>query len=137
MEQQSRSIPKTLKYTLKPTLEQERELDRTLLLCCQVYNAAIGVRREAWRMRGVTVTYFQQKAELPEIKNAMPEYAEVNAQVLQNVVPRVDRRFRRTFSASATAPHPAIPASMAEIATTASPPHRSGTTVAPDWILAF
>ena len=48
-------------------------------------------------MRGVTVTYYQQKAELPSIKEAMPEYAEVNAQVLQDVVLRVDRAFQAFF----------------------------------------
>ena len=80
MEQQS--IRKTYKYKLKPTSKQERILDRTLMLCRHVYNAAIGERREAWRMRGAVVTYYQQKAELPGIKEAMPEYGEVNAQVL-------------------------------------------------------
>ena len=95
MEQQS--IRKTYQYKLKPTLEQERMLERTLMLCRHVYNAAIGERREAWRMRGVTVTYYQQKAELPGIKEAMPEYGEVNSQVLQDVVLRVDRAFEAFF----------------------------------------
>ena len=95
MEQQS--VRKTYQYKLKPTPEQERALDRTLMLCRHVYNAAVGERREAWRMRGVTVTYYQQKAELPGIKEAMPEYAEVNAQVLQDVVLRVDRAFQAFF----------------------------------------
>ena len=62
MEQQS--IRKTYKYKLKPTPEQERMLDRTLMLCRHVYNAAIEERREAWRKRGVSVSYYQQKAEL-------------------------------------------------------------------------
>jgi putative transposase len=48
-------------------------------------------------MRSVSVTYYQQKAELPGIKEAMPEYAEVNAQVLQDVVLRVDRAFQAFF----------------------------------------
>ncbi len=91
------SVRKTFQYKLKPTLEQERALDRTLLLCRHIYNAAIGERREAWRMRGVSVTYYQQKAELPGIKEAVPEYAEVNAQVLQDVVLRVDRAFEAFF----------------------------------------
>src|SRR5262249_43633725 len=68
-----------------------------VMLCRQVYNAAIGERREAWRMRGASVTYYQQKAELPGIKEAMPEYGEVNAQVLQDVVLRVDRAFEAFF----------------------------------------
>ena len=49
-------LRKTLKYKLKPTPEQERLLERTLMLCRHVYNAAVGERREAWRMRGVSVT---------------------------------------------------------------------------------
>jgi putative transposase len=48
-------------------------------------------------MRGVSVSYYQQKAELPTIKEAMPEYGEVNAQVLQDVVLRVDRAFQAFF----------------------------------------
>ncbi len=71
---------KSYKYKLKPTPEQARQLERTLMLCRHVYNAAIGERREAWRLRGVSVSYYQQKAELPGIKAAMPEYAEVHSQ---------------------------------------------------------
>jgi putative transposase len=97
MEQQDSSVRKTYKYKLKPSPQQEQELERVLLLCRHIYNAAIGERREAWRMRGVAVTYYQQKAELPGIKEAMPEYAEVSAQVLQDVVLRVDRAFQAFF----------------------------------------
>ncbi len=67
------------------------------MLCRHVYNAALGERREAWRLRGVSVNYYQQKAELPGIKAAMPDYAEVNSQVLQDVVLRVDRAFQAFF----------------------------------------
>jgi putative transposase len=91
------AIRKTFKYKLKPTAEQERMLDRTLMLCRHVYNAAVGERREAWRRRSVSVTYYQQKAELPGIKAAMPEYAQVNGQVLQDVVLRVERAFQAFF----------------------------------------
>jgi putative transposase len=95
MEQQC--VRKSFKYRLKPTPDQERLLERTLMLCRHVYNAAVEERREAWRQRGVSVTYYQQKAELPGIKEAMPEYGEVNAQVLQDVVQRVDRAFQAFF----------------------------------------
>jgi len=90
-------VCKTFKYKLKPKPEQERMLDRILMLCRHIYNAAVGERREAWRMHGVSVTYYQQKMELPGIKDAMPEYGEVNAQVLQDVVLRVERAFQAFF----------------------------------------
>ena len=47
MDMEPQSAHKTYQYKLKPTLEQERALDRTLMLCRHVYNAAIGERREA------------------------------------------------------------------------------------------
>jgi putative transposase len=72
-------------------------LERTLMLCRHLYNAAVGERREAWRMRSISVTYYQQKAELPGIKEAMAEYSEVHSQVLQDVVLRVDRAFQAFF----------------------------------------
>jgi putative transposase len=98
MEQQSaQTVRKTYKYKLKPTPEQTKLLERTLMLCRHIYNAAIGERREAWRMRDVSVGYYQQKAELPGIKEAMPEYGEVHSQVLQDVVLRVDRAFQAFF----------------------------------------
>ena len=66
------SVRKTYKYKLKPTAEQVRALERTLTLCRHIYNAAIGERREAWRMRSVSVTYYQQQAECPGSKRRCP-----------------------------------------------------------------
>ena len=72
-------------------------LDRAVMLCRHVYNAAVAERREAWRKCGVSVGYYQQKAALPQIKADMPDYAEVHSQVLQDVVQRVDRAFQAFF----------------------------------------
>jgi putative transposase len=91
------SIHKTYQYKLKPTSEQELLLDRVLMLCRHIYNAAIGERRDVYHLRGISVTYYQQKAELPGIKEAMPEYGAVHSQVLQDVVLRVDRAFQAFF----------------------------------------
>jgi putative transposase len=67
------------------------------MLCRQVYNAALQERRQAWQNGGVRVTYDQQKAELPGIKEAMPEYGAVHSQVLQEVVLRVERAFQAFY----------------------------------------
>jgi len=95
MEQQS--IRKTYRYKLHPTPQHERVLKRVLMLCRHVYNAALQERREAWQKCGVSVTYYQQKAELPGVKEAMPEYGEVHSQVLQDVVLLVVRAFQAFF----------------------------------------
>jgi putative transposase len=72
-------------------------LNHTLMLCRHIYNAAVVERREAWHKCGVSVNYYQQKAELPGIKEALPEYGEVHSQVLQEIVQRVDRAFQAFF----------------------------------------
>ena len=97
MEQQPCGTRKSYTYKLKPTPHQARIFERTLMLCRHVYHAAVGERREAWRRRGVSAHYYQQKAELPGIKEAMPEYAEVHSQVLQAVVLRVDHAYQAFF----------------------------------------
>src|SRR6478609_20775 len=94
---ETQGIRKTYKYKLKPTPQQERSLERILMLCRHVYNAAVGERREAWQKCGVSVGAYQQQAELPGIKEAMPEYADVHSQVLQDVVLRVDRAYQAFF----------------------------------------
>ncbi len=103
------SIRKAYKYKLKPTTEQERALDRALMLCRHVYNAAIEERREAWQRCGIFVGYYQQKAELPGIKAGLPEYSEVNSQVLQDVVQRVDRAFQAFFRRARAGETPGYP----------------------------
>ncbi|MFX9612119.1 helix-turn-helix domain-containing protein, partial [Acinetobacter baumannii] len=59
---------KAFKYRLYPTQPQRRDLDKTLMLCRQLYNAALQERREAYRKTGKTVGFYQQKKWLPEIR---------------------------------------------------------------------
>ncbi len=90
-------LPKTYKYKLMPTPTQQRALDSVLRRCRELYNVALEERKTAWERRQMSVTYYQQKAELPDLKVACPDYAEVNAQVLQGVILRVERAFQAFF----------------------------------------
>jgi putative transposase len=90
-------VTKTFKYKLKPTRVQQGALSDTLTLCRGLYNAAVSERREAWRRRGVSLGYYDQKAELPALKRALPEFASVHSQVLQDVILRVERTFSVYF----------------------------------------
>jgi len=138
MEPMETTLRKTFKYKLKPTPEQERLLDRTLMFCRHVYNAAIGERLEAWRLRGITVSYYQQKAELPGIKEAMPEYAEVYSQALQDVIQRVDRAFKAFFRRLKAGETPGYPRFHGVVpATIVSPILRLETMVGRTSILGF
>jgi putative transposase len=108
MEQQS--VRKAYKYKLSPLPDQERLLDRTLMFCRHVYNCALEQRKTWWeRGQGRSATYYQQKVELPDLKAACPEYSEVNAQVLQDVILRVERAFQAFFRRIAAGDEPGYP----------------------------
>ena len=82
-------------YKLRPLPEQEQALETVLWQCRTRPNAALQQRKTWWgRGEGRSATYSQQKAELPDLKAAFPEYAEVNAQVLPDVILRVERAYQ-------------------------------------------
>jgi len=91
------SVRKTFKYKLMPTPEQEQALDAVLWRCRDLYNAPLEERKTAWERRGVSVNYYQQKAELPDLKRACPEFSEAHAHGLQDVILRLDRTYQAFF----------------------------------------
>src|SRR5260370_24054368 len=95
MDQQS--VRKTFKYKLQPTSKQEQAMEFVVRRCRELYNAGLQERRDAWRMRGVSLTAASQSAQLPEIKEVRPEYQDIHSQVLQDVLARLDRAFQAFF----------------------------------------
>jgi putative transposase len=95
MEQQS--VRKTYKYKLIPTPTQERELGRVLGLCRRLYNTALEQRIVAYQRRHVSVSRYQQEAELKAIRAEMPEYAAIHSHVLQDVLARLDKTYQAFF----------------------------------------
>ena len=55
-----------------PARPQEGRAVRLLADHCDLYNAALAERREAWRMHKVRVSYGDQSAQLKEIRAADP-----------------------------------------------------------------
>src|SRR5690349_15228429 len=93
----SESLRKTFKYKLVPTPTQERELGRVLGLCRYLYNAVLEQRITAWQRARVSVSRFQQEAELKDIRADMPEYAAIHSHVLQDVLARLDKTYQAFF----------------------------------------
>jgi putative transposase len=91
------AVRKTYKSKLKPTPEQERELGRVLGLCRWLYNTALEQRIIAYQRFQVSVSRFQQEAELKDIRVAMPEYAAIHSHVLQDVLARLDKTYQAFF----------------------------------------
>src|SRR5260221_11657481 len=93
----SESLRKTFRYKLKPTLEQERELERVLGLCCRLYNVALEHRKTTYERCHVSMTRYGQEAELKEIRSEFPEYAGIHSHVLQDALARLDKAFQAFF----------------------------------------
>jgi putative transposase len=91
------AVRKTYKYKLKPTPDHERAMAFVLRRCRELYNAALQERRDAWQKCGVSVNFAMQSAQLPGIKEVRPEYRDINAQVLQDVLHRLDNAFQAFF----------------------------------------
>jgi putative transposase len=97
MHMAQQTVRKTYKEKLRPTPAQERALDDVLWRCRELYNAALEQRITAWQRCHVSVSRFQQEAELKAIRAALPEYAAIHSHVLQDVLARLDKTYQAFF----------------------------------------
>jgi putative transposase len=113
---------KAFKFRLYPTKKQEQTLFWTLARCRELYNAALSERKDSYQAhqrvtvsqnqqtgrvvaaimiasrKVKTVTYLQQKRDLPEMKTDLrEEYQDIHSQVLQDVLLRLKRAFDGFF----------------------------------------
>jgi putative transposase len=66
-------VRRAYKLRAYPTRPQEGRAVRLLADHCDLYNAALQERREAWRMRHLSISYGDQSAQLKEIRDADPD----------------------------------------------------------------
>src|SRR5215204_1021877 len=67
------AMRRTFRYRLRPTARQSASLASMLDDHRELYNAALQERRDAWRMRQVSVRYGEQSAQLRDIRRADPD----------------------------------------------------------------
>lgn len=88
---------RTFKYPLLPNSRQERVLSGWLELNRQLYNAGLEQRREAYRLRGKTLTYFTQTKELTELRAADERYKTVPVEISRSALRTLHRAFDGFF----------------------------------------
>ena len=91
-------------YKLIPTPAQQRELGRVLGLCRWLYNTALEQRITAFRRAGVSLSRYQQEAELKDIRAFHPP-REGHQPAVQRPFATV-ARWDACASASSWHPHP-------------------------------
>jgi putative transposase len=67
------TLKRAYKLRAFPTRPQEGRAARLLADHCELYNAALAERREAWRMCHLSISYGDQSAQLKEIRAADPD----------------------------------------------------------------
>jgi putative transposase len=87
---------KTYKYRLYPTTAQATALEAQLGEACRLYNAALQERREAYRLTGTSVNYYDQANQLKAIRED-DACGLANFSASQDVLRRVDKTFKAFF----------------------------------------
>lgn len=84
-------------FRLYPTSRQRDQLAAMLAAHCELYNAALQERRDAWRKAGVTIKAAQQMAQLTEIRAARPDQDVWSFTSQQQTLRRLDKAFAGFF----------------------------------------
>ncbi len=100
---------KTYQEKLRPTPQQAREMEAVLWRCRTLYNAGLEQRIWVYRKCGVTLSRFDQEAELKDLRASMPEYADIHSHVLQDVLARLDKTYQAFFRRLANGEKPGFP----------------------------
>ena len=87
---------KTFRYRLYPTAKQTALLDGQLAEACRLYNAALQERRNAYRVAGESLNYYDQANQLKEIR-AAGDLKLANFSCCQDVLRRLDKNFKAFF----------------------------------------
>jgi putative transposase len=100
---------KTYKEKLRPTPTQEKALEHVLWCCRALYNTALEQRITAWQQCHISVTRYQQEAELKDLRASMLDYAAIHSHVLQDVLARLEKTYQAFFRRLANGEQPGFP----------------------------
>jgi putative transposase len=100
---------RTFRYPLRPTAAQEAVLLGWLGQCCDLYNAALQERRDAWRKQRASVSYNAQTKGLTEWRRSDPAGAAVPVEVQRSAIARVDKAFKAFFRRCKAEQSPGFP----------------------------
>src|SRR5262245_26941317 len=100
---------KAYKYKLKPSAKIIAIFESWLALLCELYNAGLQERRDAYRINHLSISYKAQANQLPEIKKDRPEFANIHSQVIQDALKRLDSAFDGFFRRAREGQKPGYP----------------------------
>jgi putative transposase len=90
-------LRKAFLYRLYPNKVQTAKLDGLLNIARELYNACLQERKQAYQMQGISLNYYDQANELKELRQAIPEVAQLNFSASQDILRRLDKGFKDFF----------------------------------------
>jgi putative transposase len=97
------------KFRLFTTAAQEAALTDTLGAFCDLYNACLQQRIEAYQRRGISLRYGNQAAELKAVRAADERLAGYSFSAEQQVLRRLDKTFAAFFGRIKRGARPGFP----------------------------
>ena len=84
-------------FKLYPNAREATRLTGWIRLHCELYNAALEERIDAYRKHGTSISYYDQQNVLPAIKVDRPEFVELGSHALQQILRKLDLAFQAFF----------------------------------------
>jgi putative transposase len=88
---------KVFKFRIYPSSSQISKIDKTFILCKDLYNSSLNSTRVHYEEFNKYIGKFSLNNTLPQIKKSFPEYQEIYSTILQNVESRVDFSMKSFF----------------------------------------
>lgn len=82
---------------LNPTKRQRADLERVLAISCELYNAALQERIEAWKLERKRITFYDQCKELTTLRRLDSDTAWLPTKIAREPLRRVHKAFRGFF----------------------------------------
>ena len=88
---------KTYQYKAYLKKGDHERIDEVLLMCGQLYNAALEERKLAYKMAGKSVSNYEQIVQFTDIRKDIEEWKNLSVHIGRGVLQRVDRSFQGFF----------------------------------------
>jgi putative transposase len=100
---------KTFLYKVEMNRHAEVTCNQWLETCRTLYNLALDQRISVYRQDKKHISAYTQMHQLPELKEAFPQFKDVGSQCLQDVIDRLDKAFKAFFRRVKTGGKPGFP----------------------------
>ena len=91
-------MKKVFKYRIYANRLTLSKTEQWLETCRFLYNLALEQRIKAYKYHRRSISKFEQMRQVTELRHSFPEYQEIYADVLQNVIKRLDKSYQFFFS---------------------------------------